>query len=270
LALGADRESLAMEIAYLMPNQLAVEGAIKYAQSRHRSLAQKLTEVAQQKLDEELNELEYQYQETNQDELGPLPGKSSVINVVKNPNEVNLKPKPMKQESVEIENSNSRQYASDSESGSELNTLDEDTNTNDSNALKPKVVKGAPTKQGNPFKVVNNNSKRRTNSKAKSDSSDSDEDYESDHRSKTGFQQYFEEMYEQIQEDNSDVEDEEKLRAIAKEQYQALDSKEKKEWTKKASSNSKRKANHDRSEKRKKSKQAGNSVAKFFKKQSAK
>jgi len=45
-----------MEIAYLMPNERAVEGAIKFAErQRHRSLAQKLSEIAQQKL-EKLND----------------------------------------------------------------------------------------------------------------------------------------------------------------------------------------------------------------------
>ncbi|CAG2119159.1 unnamed protein product, partial [Medioppia subpectinata] len=58
MALGADREALAVEISHLMPNKRAVEGAIKFAErQKRRTLAQKLSEIAEQKLVEELNEL---------------------------------------------------------------------------------------------------------------------------------------------------------------------------------------------------------------------
>ncbi|KAJ6217957.1 hypothetical protein RDWZM_009114 [Blomia tropicalis] len=46
LSLGAKRESVALEIAYLMPNRIAMEAAIKYAeQKKHRPLALKLVEM---------------------------------------------------------------------------------------------------------------------------------------------------------------------------------------------------------------------------------
>ncbi|OTF81844.1 WD domain containing protein, partial [Euroglyphus maynei] len=49
LSLGAERESLALEVAKLLPNSQALEGAVRYAErQRHRSLAMKLVEMIQE------------------------------------------------------------------------------------------------------------------------------------------------------------------------------------------------------------------------------
>lgn len=65
LALGADREALALEIAKIMPNRGALEGAVRYAErQKHRSLAMKLIEMMQ---DEETADGESDLDEQNSD-----------------------------------------------------------------------------------------------------------------------------------------------------------------------------------------------------------
>ncbi len=272
MALGADRESLALEIANLMPNPRAVEGAIKYAErQRRRSLAQKLSEIAQQKLEEELND----ELDNNEDECEEIEQKSNQFirnnNKLQSNDDLQLKPKPLRKEPQMLENSSSKFQASESESDAEVKTVtntrsltpdidEQEEDNSNSLSLKPKAVKKVTINKSNPFKV-SNNSVNRINNKRKKDSDDSEDEISDDEeKSRDGFKRFYKEMKQIIKDDNSDVEDEQDLIEIAKQQFNQLDSSERKSWAKE-----KRKAKRNNSEIITKSEVNENKITKFFK-----
>jgi hypothetical protein len=257
-----------------MPNPRAVEGAIKYAErQRRRSLAQKLSEIAQQKLEEELND-EF---DNNEDECEVIEQKSNQFirnsNVLQSNDDLQLKPKPLRKEPQMLEDSNSKFQASESESDAEVKTVtntrsktpdideqeEDEDNSNDSLSLKPKAVKKVTINKSNPFKV-SNNSVNRINNKRKKDSDSEDEISDDEEKSRDGFKRFYKEMKQIIKDDNSDVEDERDLIEIAKQQFNQLDSSERKSWAK-----DKRKTKRNNSEIVTKSEVNENKITKFFK-----
>ena len=235
MALGADRESLAVEICRLMPNKTAVEAAIKLAErQKRRTLVQTLSQIAEQKLEEELNQLEDEeedVQEIRQTTHLSINMRSET-EVTKN-SDFQLKPKPLRR--VE-EESNSRLNSDESDSDSNLNERlwkrnvsqaeEEDSN---SVSLKPKPVAIPKHSNGNPFKVTQKESKRENKRKRERDSSEESDDEEPDER---GFDLYFSDMKNIIKVEYPDIEDEEELKVIAMRQYKQLDSKERNDYIK--------------------------------------
>lgn len=276
--MGAGRESLAQEIAYLMPNQSAVEGAVKYAHSKnYRNLAQKLVEVAQQKLDEEANEALENAQNEHGDYFSQNPGKDSLVNRQSYSDDVQLKPKSFKNPPVDVveESSNSKFTAenyqrSDSETETKTSfagALLDDQDSNDSFSLKPKRVENG-TRKGNPFKI-NNDVKKLIKIRSRNSDDDDDDDSSEDEEfdKKLAFDCYYEEMRDKIHEDNSDVEDEDELLKVAKKQFNLLDHKTKKKLMTKANNSKKRKCNENNNENNmKKSKTTANSITNYINK----
>lgn len=272
--MGAGRESLAQEIAYLMPNQSAVEGAVKYAHSKnYRNLAQKLVDVAQQKLDEEANEAVEHAQNDNGDYFSQNPGKDSMVNRQSYSDDVQLKPKSFKNLPVDdVEESSNSKFTTEnyqpSDSETETKTsfagaLLDDQDSNDSFSLKPKRVENG-TRKGNPFKI-NNEMKKLTKIRSRNSDDDSSEDEEFD--KKLAFDCYYEEMRDKIHEDNSDVEDEDELLKVAKKQFNLLDQKTKKKWMTKANNSKKRKFSEKNNENNmKRSKSTANSITNYINK----
>ena len=229
MALGADRESLAVEVCNLMPNKTAVEGAIKYAEKQQRrTLVQKLSEIAEQKLEEELNQSEDEEEVQEIRETGHM-SLNLRAQIEVQTNSYELKPKPMR--SKEISNSKDNSDDSDSDSNirgqqiaEEVSVDDEDS---DSVSLKPKRVQIQKHSNGNPFKVTQKESIRENRRKRGRDSEESDHELDSQ-----GFQRFYSEMKQIIREDNSDVDDEEELQTIAMRHFKELDLEERKGWAK--------------------------------------
>jgi len=234
MALGADRESLAVEISHLMPNKRAVEGAIKFAErQKRRTLAQKLAEIAEQKLAEELNQLSDEDVEVI-DETSEMPSKLRIRSIEdrQTANEFQLKPKPMRKGSAVAEE---RESDSDSESIVNTNVIEtaediysDDNSNSNSVSLKPKAVSiTREQSRGNPFKVTQNTRNKRKKGGESSDEDDGDGDDTCDGQA---FRNYYKHMKQIIRDDNSDVEDEEEVVTIAKDRFRELDRTERQGW----------------------------------------
>ena len=253
MALGADRETLTEEISKLMPNKTAVEGAIKLAEKQQRrTLIVKLSQIAEQKDEEELNREEEEEEEEEIHEIRQTTHMSVNMrtDIEVEENSFQLKPKPMK--------------TREESSTSAVNSDDSDVNDEDSNSisLKPKPVDIQKHSNINPFKVTQKESMRGNRSKRgrNSDSEDSDND---SHISQA-FQRFYSEMKQIIKDDNSDVEDEEELKAIAMRQFKELDSDERKEWAKSEARPKKRKTKTEIYDKTLTDKENKSKITKFF------
>ncbi|CAG2109174.1 unnamed protein product, partial [Medioppia subpectinata] len=241
MALGADREALAVEISHLMPNKRAVEGAIKFAErQKRRTLAQKLSEIAEQKLVEELNELSDDEEEVEViDEPNPRMASNSRIPSIEDRTAgFQLKPKAMRRggDAQDVESDDSESIidvksARKTDTNDDDNCITDDDDDSNSVSLKPRVMN--VTKQqmkGNPFKVTQNQrkTKRKQNSSDESDGDDED----GDDRSGDGraFGHYYAAMKHIIKDDNSDVESETEVKQIARDRFRELDAAERKGW----------------------------------------
>ena len=263
MALGADRESLALEVSNLMPNKSAVEAAIKYAdRQQRRTLVQQLTQIAEQKLEEEINQIE---DEEEVEEVQQIKERTHLsLNLrteieMKTNTSIQLKPKPMRKVDGP---SNSRYNSDDTDSDTERGLKNEESMDEDSNSvsLKPKRIQIPKHSNGNPFKVTQE-SIRSKRSKRERDSSDDSDDEETVPQ---GFQSFYSEMKQIIKDDNSDAEDEEQLKTIALRQFRELDSDEKKGWTHKEGNNKKRKTKSNSCDQNVTNKENTNKITKFF------
>lgn len=180
MALGAEREWLALEIAKILPNSKALEVAVKYAnQKNHQSLSMKLVEMIQ----ENENEEEEDGNEINSDvELEELMTKKDadrLRQILKDTDDTSnmillpklststeyttLKPKSLKK------NKSSEQIKSRIET--EVSSENEDIE-DDVQCLKPKNLPKFSSKEINPFKIARQNFEN--NLKRKQIESDSD------------------------------------------------------------------------------------------------
>ena len=263
MALGADRESLALEISELMPNKSAVEGAIRYAdRQKRRTLVQKLSEIAEEKLEEELKEVDeeegvQEVIEIEESHHSHTRIRSDLLEVMTNDN-ISLKPKPIGKAE---EDSNSRYNSDDSDSEPVRQIMSRQTEENsneDSNSvtLKPKAVTFSKQSKVNPFKVTQKEPKQDKRKRAR-DSSD-----ESDNESNNGFEQFYSDMKQIIRDENSDIDDEGELEVIGRRQFKLLDTTERKEWAK--SGTKKRKAVNKECDTTTNKENAKNKITKFF------
>lgn len=187
LALGADRESVAVEVAQLLQTGQAVEGVMRYAhQKRKTALVEKLQEVVNEKEQNEVEETE---------EVGSF----SAFEMASQPmqfitkiddNDV-LRPKSLKDKTnkntaevdEDIEDVQENEL-SDVEIKQEVEDINDEfnENTNDSGSieLKPKI--GLKKKAENPFKATKKSSK--SGSKRKRLYRDSEEDNSDDEDSR--------------------------------------------------------------------------------------
>ncbi|KAH9425122.1 chromosome transmission fidelity 4 [Dermatophagoides pteronyssinus] len=191
IALGAERESLALEMAKLLPNSQALEGAVRYAErQRHRSLAMKLVEMIQegdenddadddQNSDVELQEL---MSKKNAERLRQLlkddnrHDSTNLISLTKidqsnNSNYTSLKPKSLKNSTKNQERSVPLTIVSDDDNDDNGQNIEEEED-----ALRPKKL-ALPSNQKNPFKVQNHNRpKNNLNSNKRKQIEESDDD----------------------------------------------------------------------------------------------
>lgn len=213
MAVNTNCESLALEIGYMMPNNTALEGAIRYASVKKRTgLAQKLGEIAEEK------QIEQSVPEEEVEEFIPVPNRFTAINVEKTSENFDLKPKPitrnLRNKDRVLENSSS----SEEELEEKESTRVDSNNSDDEETLRPKKMK-SKTKTTNPFKLSAKSKKRIR------PIDDDDDDL--------GFEAFFDEMKNTFEEDNSDL-DEADLRDLMLDHFNRLEREEREEWTSKA------------------------------------
>lgn len=196
LALGAERESLALEVARLLPNSQALEGAVRYAErQRHRSLAMKLVEMIQegddngnnddddddQNSDVELQEL---MTKKNADRLRKLlkdncdarQDSSSLISLAKIDRSNNLsnhytsvKPKSLRKSTTEPEQRTNGPITIISDD-------DDDNDQDEDDILRPKKLTISANEK-NPFKVRNHQKNNSSNQGKRKQIEESDDDH---------------------------------------------------------------------------------------------
>lgn len=196
LALGAERESLALEVARLLPNSQALEGAVRYAErQRHRSLAMKLVEMIQegddngnnddddddQNSDVELQEL---MTKKNADRLRKLlkdncdarQDSASLISLAKIDQSNNLsnhytsvKPKSLRKSTTEPEQRTNGPITIISDD-------DDDNDQDEDDILRPKKLTISANEK-NPFKVRNHQKNNSSNQGKRKQIEESDDDH---------------------------------------------------------------------------------------------
>jgi hypothetical protein len=240
-----------------------VEGALRYAAQRKRTgLAQKLREIADEKA-AELEELEKSV-EMEGNPYEPSPSKHSVVFAEKSSENSILKPKALafgrkkntQQATVHFVNNDTDDSEPEEVEVEEEEATSSRNRDKDNEGLRPKPVKKAAVNTSNPFKVASKNgqkAKKRTTApdsdeEEEEEVADSDSDQENNGSDeKLGFDLYFQETREELENDFSDlVDDERRLKAEAKKAFKALDSEEKRDWMRKARKASKRKETQSR------------------------
>ncbi|XP_054153902.1 WD repeat and HMG-box DNA-binding protein 1-like [Oppia nitens] len=260
MSLAADRESLALEVSRLMPNEASVVGAIRFAQKQQRmTLIEKLKEIALQKHEEEVNgESDDEEAEAEVQEIVEVNTQTSSTYRIQSlesqqaRDDIRLRPKSLRkrggggettvetiEEEISDDNDSVVSNGGDNRVGDDF---DNDDNSN-SLTLKPKqiqITKAESRGGSNPFKVTAQKATTKQQMKRKKivhhSDGDDDDDNESDGESCDGqaFEYYYEQNRARIRDDNSDVDEEDDCIRIAKQQFRQLDALDRKRWSKNA------------------------------------
>ena len=194
MAITSNCEALAYEVSRMMP-PLAIESAIKYAlQRKCTALAEKMREVAQEKMNEESAFLE-----AEEDEVYETVPSSNSVALAGRPEESVLRPKPL---------SFGKKKRQDS--GDDVEVL-----------MRPKngsLPSRSNVRSGKRKEAEDGKRKEAEDGKRK--------------EAEDGFLAFFEDIRETLADDNPGL-DEDQLMQLAKEGYDAMNEEDKKEWTSK-------------------------------------
>lgn len=248
---------MALEIARLLPNGQALEGAVRYAErQRFRSLALKLVDMMQDFEDELVQEEDEQNSDTEIEKLMTKKQADKIREILKDKNDQNsmislvkdsdqeiftsLKPKSMKKDEKKYENN-------------EKESEDIENIIEDNVEASPIEKSNYENRTGhrNPFSVQKNKRKQIDSDEDDSTNADLNEcdliriqenvdvanliNCDDDDDDDVGFKYFFEENRLRLfEEQTEEIEDEENLLIIAKAKYEQLTLKQKTKWRKKA------------------------------------